>query len=158
MSFETQSKLFADLYERFLDCGYTPTLFYSLSVAEVVDMINSNIRRKKDEQEDYNNKNKDFIAILDLFGLSIYKRIQNLLGAKYGSDEVSLIHFFEALFEDEMEDKENEKITTNKLNPQMQLYKAQRIQHADRMNDSRARREGILDGGRSNTSRAEGAD
>ena len=158
MSYETQSKLFSDLYERFLDCGYTPTLFYSLSVAEVVDMINSNIRRKKDEQEEYNSKNKDFIAIMDLFGLSLYKRIQNLLGAKYGNDEVSLIHFFDALFKEEMEDVENEKITTNKLNPQMQLYKAQRIQHADRLNSSRARREGILDGGRSNTSGTEGTD
>ncbi len=122
------------LYEEFLDCGYTPELFYRLSVHEVLDLIDSWNRRKERQLREESQK---AVSLLDIFGSNLIEKV--LLTIGQGKDvegiHFSMAEYFPALFwKDKTESKEEDK---GKLSGDMQLYKAQRMQHAFRMNQKR---------------------
>lgn len=117
------------LYERFLDCGYTPELFYSLSVNETIDMIESYARRKRQREKE---ELRQWITVLDIFGSNlISKAAMSMKGENY--TEASMIK----LLPDENRGAQKGQPG---LSGEMQLYKAQRIQHA--FNHNRQRKGG----------------
>ncbi|MDD3415481.1 MAG: hypothetical protein PHY47_15975 [Lachnospiraceae bacterium] len=130
------------LYERFLDCNYTPGLFWTLSINEAIDMIESYNRRKETSQkEDY----QKLASVLDLFGANLIEKVMITLGATEGAT-FSLLEYLPDLFpnvhrkantnDNNVPEKQEDK---PQLSPDMQLYKAQRIQHAYRTNKARNR-------------------
>jgi len=126
------------LYEDFLDCGYTPQLFYQSSVNEAIDMINSYNRRKSKEQKEELQK---LISVLDLFGSNMIEKVVMTLGKADDEFKFSMLQYFPELFPqaNKLHDKntqEDEK-PAPALSKDMQLYKAQRIQHAYRVNQQR---------------------
>lgn len=126
------------LYENFLDCGYTPQLFYQLSVNEAIDMINSYNRRKDKEQKEELQK---LISILDLFGSNLIEKVVMSIGKAEDEFHFSMLEYFPELFPQAKKPhdeyiQEDEK-TAPTLSKDMQLYKAQRIQHAYRVNQQR---------------------
>lgn len=126
------------LYEEFLDCGYTPELFYQLSVHEALDLIDSWNRRKERQLQEEAQK---AISLLDVFGSNLIEKVLFTMGQGKDMEGIhfSLAEYFPDLFrKDKAEAAEEDK---GKLSGEMQLYKAQRMQHAFRMNQKR-RREG----------------
>lgn len=126
------------LYENFLDCGYTPQLFYQSSVNEAIDMINSYNRREDKQQKEELQK---LISVLDLFGSNLIEKVVVTLGKAEDEFHFSMLEYFPELFsqENKLQDKniQEDEETAPTLSKDMQLYKAQRIQHAYRVNQQR---------------------
>lgn len=57
-----------ELYPRFLDCGYSPLLFWQLSTAEVADMLESHHRQQEYKRRRERARMCDMATILDAFG------------------------------------------------------------------------------------------
>lgn len=113
----------------FLDCGYSPLLFSQLSPAEIVDMIDSYNRQQDVKQKQYTNRIKDQIRLLDgAVNILAY----NIAAAISGDEYKRLEDAFPDLFTGEKPDKVE-------LSAEMQLYKAQRLDHAYRVNKRRMR-------------------
>lgn len=124
------------LYEEFLDCGYTPDLFYQLSVHEVIDLIDSWNRRKERQLQEESQK---AISLLDVFGSNLIEKVLFTLGRDKDMEGIhfSLAEYFPDLFQrDKAETKEEDEV---QLSGEMLLYKAQRMQHAFQMNQQRRR-------------------
>lgn len=126
------------LYERFLDCGYSPDEFYHYSVNEVVDLIKSYERKKeKEAKEQY----QQMITALDLFGANLIEKVVFTLSKNKDGINFSLLDYFPELFPEratigkKMESPAKEK----KLSPEMEEYKARRMYHAYRANQARKR-------------------
>lgn len=87
------------LYPQFLDAGYSPDFFWSLSPGEVEDCLESYIRRLKREAEEWKLKSQSLIVML-------YKHAQqsaNMLNAslsKNGPEVLSLHDYYPDLFDD----------------------------------------------------------
>ncbi len=130
------------LYENFLDCGYTPQLFHQLSINEAIDMINSYNRRKSREQKEELQK---LISVLDLFDSNLIEKVIITLGKAEDNFKFSMTQYFPELFSEtknkESDSVNNEKKTDAALSKEMQVYKAQRIHHAYRVNQSRNKRQ-----------------
>ncbi|NBK93018.1 hypothetical protein D5278_13695 [bacterium 1XD21-13] len=124
------------LYEEFLDCGYTPDLFYQLSVHEVLDLIDSWNRRKERQLQEESQK---AISLLDVFGSNLIEKVLFTLGQGRDIEGVhfSLTEYFPDLFQ--RDKAETKKEDEGQLSGEMLLYKAQRMQHAFRMNQQRRR-------------------
>jgi len=122
------------LYRRFLDCGHTPELFWSVSANEAIDMIESHDRvRQEREQEEMRRQT----VLLDLFGANLIEKVAGALGRGDGM-KFSLTEYFPGLFPKEQESSQDgEKDKKAALSPEMQLYKAQRIHHAYKVNKAR---------------------
>ncbi|MGN1146503.1 MAG: hypothetical protein ACI4R5_08625 [Acetatifactor sp.] len=103
-------------------------------MAEVVDMLESHQRQQKLKQDMYMGRLRDFVAVLDKFQLNL---ISNFADAfNNGGDYKSLCDCFGELFAA----KSSEAGAGSKkkeLSPEMQVYKAQRMDHAYRLNKSR---------------------
>lgn len=130
------------LYDRFLDAGNTPELFYRISINEAIDIIDSCNRRKEQSQKEELQK---LISVLDLFGANLIEKVMMTFGAGEGTI-FSLTEYVPELFANvkkqitkEHDEDEMEQTSKPQLSSEMQLYKAQRIQHAYRVNQERRR-------------------
>lgn len=94
-----------ELYPSFLDTGYSPLLFWDLSFAEIIDVIES--YRKKEEQKasDY----KEQIKMQAVMNNILAKQIIELLAANLtGKNEVTkLSEYFPTLFNQENAETDN---------------------------------------------------
>lgn len=122
------------LYEDFLDCGYTPQQFYQSSINEAIDMINSHNRRKDKKQKEELQK---LISVLDLFGSNLIEKVVMTLGKAEDEFKFSMLEYFPELFPLANKNTHEDEKTAPVLSKEMQLYKAQRIQHAYRVNQQR---------------------
>lgn len=130
------------LYDRFLDAGNTPELFYRISINEAIDIIDSCNRRKEQSQKEELQK---LISVLDLFGVNLIEKVMMTFGAGEGT-RFSLTEYVPELFANvkkqitkEHDEDDMEQTSKPQLSFEMQLYKAQRIQHAYRVNQERRR-------------------
>lgn len=127
------------LYEEFLGYGYMPGQFYLLSVNEAIDVISGHRRRKEENQKEDLQK---LISVLDLFGSNLIEKVFSLFG-KIEKEHFSMLEYFPELFSG-VQTKENEvpeeQPAEKKLPKEMQLYKAQRIQHAYHINRKNAQK------------------
>lgn len=126
------------LYERFLDCGYSPDEFYHYSINEAVDLIRSKERqREKEIKEQY----RQMITVLDLFGANLIEKMIFTLSKNKEDINFSLLDYFPELFpmREEIKKKENDPTKEKKLSPEMEEYKAKRMYHAYRVNQARKR-------------------
>lgn len=129
------------LYDSFLECGYTPGLFWNVSVNEAIDMIAAHRRRReKEEKEEFQKQ----IALLDLFSTNLIEKVITVLG-KGEADGVkfSMLEYFPELFPKQKEEHEEHPADTEekpKLSEEMRLYKARRIHHAYRVNQERKKK------------------
>lgn len=126
------------LYERFLDCGYSPDEFYHYSINEVVDLIKSYERRK---ENDAKKLYQQAITVLDLFGANLIEKVIFTLSRNKEDIKFSLLDYFPELFpgREIIEKKENSQTKEKKLSPEMEEYKAKRMYHAYRVNQARKR-------------------
>jgi hypothetical protein len=139
------------LYERFLDCGYTPQLFYELSINETIDMINSFERRRERRQKE---EFQALIPVLDMFGSNLIEKVMLTLGMMTGNRDngglkFSMLQYFPDLFLEGVDQtgeaarKDDGHTEATTLSAEMQLYKAQRIQHVYHVNQNRNRKENV---------------
>lgn len=133
MTYEQQAALMQELYERFLDCEYTPKLFYSVSVNEAIDLIESYARRKQQREKE---SLQQWISILDVFGSNLIKKMAMSVNGEDIS-EASMVRLLPELFSANAQDNRIDKKQKTGLSAEMQLYKAQRIHHAYHVNRQR---------------------
>lgn len=121
------------LYQEFLGYGYMPEQFFRLSVNEAIDVINSQRKRKEQREKD---EIRTRLSILDIFGSNLIEKVLHVLGMNEDG-EISMLKHFPELFP-ELSDAVNEQEPDQEqgvvLSKEMQLYKAQRIQHAYHVN------------------------
>ena len=114
---DTYTERLWELYPVFLDAGYTPSLFWDSSIDEIIDLIDSAVRRKKTEGEQYELDKKFEILMLEVQAQQIMEHISLL----YGGDKQKLTplsEFYPHLFIDNEEDKEKHR------EQQLALHKA----------------------------------
>ena len=122
----------------FLDMGYSHNLFWSLSIDEIYDYIQSERRKRELEQEQKKVDTKDLIQIL--WNQNI--QLLNMVGASRNDSgvEVTPLHeYYPELFE-----TPKEEIPENGMTYEMELYKAQFIEFA--MNHNSHHKGGENDG------------
>lgn len=127
-----------ELYPQFLDCGYSPLLFEELSPAELMELLDSNARRQEFKRKEYLSHTKDFITILDGFTKNL---IENISVAISGGEYKNLTEMFSYIGEEKDGNTEKNDSETA-VSPEMQLYMAQRRDHAYRVNRQRKKKEG----------------
>ncbi|MCD8286499.1 MAG: hypothetical protein LUD50_04675 [Clostridia bacterium] len=139
------------LYTTFLDAGYSPQLFWQLSIGEVNDLLESYIRQQDGKQKKREAENKDQIMMLYTQAL----QIANMLGAMMDSKHVQmqpLRYYYPYLFGEEEEAIEDtgEQTDKPKLSPEMRLHKARMDDFAFRHNrafrEKQKKQEGEQDG------------
>lgn len=107
-----------DLYVNFLDAGYTPNLFWELSIGEVTDMIDSYLKRQQLEEE----RTKAQLKQTAVFNHIQAQQIYNYLSTLFSNDvEIRPVEaYFPELFKEEAEKKSEEEKQL-----QVELHKAQ---------------------------------
>lgn len=107
-----------DLYVNFLDAGYTPNLFWELSIGEVTDMIDSYLKRQQLEEE----RTKAQLKQTAVFNYIQAQQIYNYLSTLFSNDvEIRPVEaYFPELFKEEAEKKSEEEKQL-----QVELHKAQ---------------------------------
>lgn len=125
------------LYDSFLECGYTPGQFWNVSVNEAIDMIAAHRRRReKEEKEEFQKQ----IALLDLFSTNLIEKVITVLGkGEADGMKFSMLEYFPELFPKQKEEKDVG-VGKPKLSEEMRLYKARRIHHAYRVNQERKKK------------------
>lgn len=121
------------LYQEFLGYGYMPEQFFRLSVNEAIDVINSQRKRKEQREKD---EFRTRLSTLDIFGSNLIEKVLHVLGMSEDG-EISMLKHFPELFPellDVADEQESESKPEKVLSKEMQLYKAQRIQHAYHVN------------------------
>ncbi len=120
-----------ELYPRFLDCGYSPLLFWQLSTAEIVDMLESYQRQQEQRQRQERARLRDLATVLD--GLAVL-----LLHNMFLSEGATAMHmqdvFPDLYHTDQAADGSR---AAQSAAADMELYKAQRLHHAYCFNKSR---------------------
>lgn len=108
----------SDLYVNFLDAGYTPNLFWELSIGEVTDMIDSYLKRQQLEEE----RTKAQLKQTAVFNYIQAQQIYNYLSTLFSNDvEIRPVEaYFPELFKEEAEKKSEEEKQL-----QVELHKAQ---------------------------------
>ncbi|MBU5469125.1 hypothetical protein KQI85_01890 [Falcatimonas sp. MSJ-15] len=108
----------SDLYVNFLDAGYTPNLFWELSIGEVTDMIDSYLKRQQLEEE----RTKAQLKQTAVFNHIQAQQIYNYLSTLFSNDvEIRPVEaYFPELFKEEAEKKSEEEKQL-----QVELHKAQ---------------------------------
>ena len=108
----------SDLYVNFLDAGYTPKLFWELSIGEVTDMIDSYLKRQQLEEE----RTKAQLKQTAVFNHIQAQQIYNYLSTLFSNDvEIRPVEaYFPELFKEEAEKKSEEEKQL-----QVELHKAQ---------------------------------
>lgn len=111
-------------------------LFAQLSPAEIADVINSHNRKRAQDEQEYLQQTRDRIAIMDV---AMYVLLHNLASMLPGNDNLNYMRLRDA-FPDLFPAGEGESPAgaDGKLTPEMQRYKAQRINHAYQHNAQRA--------------------
>ena len=102
----------------FLDAGYTPSLFWDSSIDEVIDLIDSAVRRKKIEEEQYNLDRKFEILMLEVQAQQITEHISLLLLGGDRQRLTPLSKFYPHYF------PENEGDEEKRTEQQLELHKA----------------------------------
>ena len=102
----------------FLDAGYTPNLFWELSIGEVTDMIDSYLKRQQLEEE----RTKAQLKQTAVFNHIQAQQIYNYLSTLFSNDvEIRPVEaYFPELFKEEAEKKSEEEKQL-----QVELHKAQ---------------------------------
>lgn len=113
-----------DYYPLFLRTGNSPLLFWELSLKEIVDVIDA-------YEMNQEIKFKDDIAKVKILADMIYERIGSLFSEKE-TEFTPVWDMFPGLFE-----KEKEIVKENQKKVQMENYKAQWINFANRVNGRR---------------------
>ncbi len=121
-----------ELYPRFLDCGYSPLLFWQLSTTEVVDMLESYHRQQDLRQQQERARLRDLATILDGLGAVL---LHNMFLSE-GDKAIHMKDVFPDLYHIESEQDPH---AAQSAAADMELYKAQRLHHAYCFNKNRHR-------------------
>ena len=109
----------------FLDAGYSPSLFYELSIGEVNDMLESYARNKKREKRIREAELKDEIMMLFNQALQVGNIVGKLMDP---NTQIRMPNeYYPELFETKEKDAnftEQEAGDKPKLSPEMELHKA----------------------------------
>lgn len=124
-------------------------------------MLDSYNRQQEKKRQEYRLQLQDGITILNG---AVYVLLHNLAGMMPGASSTEYLQLqdiFPEIYADSEETKEQEqhdKACVQKLSPEMQLYKAQRLDHAYRMNAERAAKADRerMDNGRNDAGKTEG--
>lgn len=108
----------SDLYVNFLDAGYTPNLFWELSIGEVTDMIDSYLKRQQLEEERTKAQLKQTAVFNHIQAQQIYNYLSTLFSNNVEIRPVEA--YFPELFKEEAEKKSEEEKQL-----QVELHKAQ---------------------------------
>lgn len=117
----------------FLDCGYSPPLYWSLGIDEITDLVESYGRRMEHEQERRRADTKDEIMLM----WNQCQQLMNMAAHSMHPQDVELKpphEYYPDLFKEEAETSEEEK-TKNEL----ALHKARMEEYAYRHNRARER-------------------
>ena len=117
------------MYPKFLDMGYTPSLFWDSSLLEIYDLMESYNRRKKNEMKELEEKLKAEISLNAVLARQIGQYVASLFNKEV--QLTPLNNFFPSLFEEDEEEVDND----------MALYKARMEEFAFRHNE-RLKRKG----------------
>ncbi len=121
------------LYPRFLDCGYSPLLFWQLSAAEVVDMLESYYRQQEQRQGQERARLRDLATVLD--GLAAIL-LHNMFLPE-GDKAIHMQDVFPDLYR--MEETADSPQAAQPAAADMALYQARRLHHAYCFNKNRHR-------------------
>lgn len=116
-----------DLYHAFLIAGYSPLLFWDLSIAEINDMLSAYNRAKTNEF-------KQIVTLNTVLAQQIYERIGALLSENENSEFTPVWELFPGLFEEEKKISEKRKREIELAN-----YKARFIHFAMQHNERSGR-------------------
>lgn len=117
------------MYPKFLDMGYTPSLFWDSTLLEIYDLIDSHNRRKKNEINELKEELKVEISLNAVLARQIGEYVASMFNKE--AQLTPLDKFFPTLFKQDEEDVNND----------MDLYKAKMEEFAFRHNQ-RLKREG----------------
>lgn len=119
-----------ELYPRFLGCGYSPLLFWQLSTAEIVDMLESYQRQQEQRQRQERARLRDLATVLD--GVAAI-----LLHNMFLSEGATAMHMQDVFPDLYHADPVDGSQAPQSAATDMELYKAQRLHHAYCFNKSR---------------------
>lgn len=120
-----------ELYPRFLDCGYSPLLFWQLSTAEIVDMLESYQRQQEWRQRQERARLRDLATVLD--GLAAL--LHHNMFLPEGDKAIHMQDVFPDLYHADSAVDGSQ--AAQSAAADMELYKAQRLHHAYCFNKSR---------------------
>lgn len=129
-----------ELYPRFLDCGYSPLLFWQLSTAEVVDMLESYHRQQDFKQQQERARLRDIATVLDGFGTIL---LNNLL-LREGEKSIRMRDVFPDLYHTDTSSASSQAAQSQAAD--MEVYMAQRLHHAYCFNKNRRQNRQSLEG------------
>ncbi len=102
------------MYPIFLDCGYTPSLFWDLSLAEVLDVIESKKRREKAEYDHQVEELKTQAIMNQVHARQIAEFLALSILGNENIKLTKLSEYFPDLFKDDSEKAANEQILLHK--------------------------------------------
>lgn len=117
------------LYPVFLDAGYGPSLFWSLSIDEIIDLLESHGRKLEQERKEKIADTKDMVMLL----WNQDMQLMNMIAHSMHSDEVELRkphEYYPELFGEEFSKEDEEEKQRNEL----ALHKARMEEYAFRHN------------------------
>ena len=138
------------MYPSFIEAGYSPLLFWDLSLGEVVDCIEAYGRRLQRERDIREAKAKDDIAALYIQALQISNMVSHSLDPNNVAIQ-PLSAYYPGLFSDQEEPgadfTEQEEEDKPKLSAEWEAYKADMDDFIFRHNRAFAQKRGENSGG-----------
>lgn len=113
-----------ELYPVFLDCGYTPSLFWESSLGDIKELIESKRRREKAEYERQTEELKARAVMNRVLARQVAEYIALSMSGNENVKPTALHEYFPELF------KENEADRKQETENQMMLYKAKMEEYA----------------------------
>lgn len=123
------------VYPSFLDCGYTPSLFWDSSLDEIIDLIQSYNRREEQRVKEEETKIKTQISLNWVMAQQIGEHFDLAMGNK--KSITPLYDYFPDLFKSEKEEADRQE----QMN-QLELHKARMADYAYQHNARRRRERG----------------
>lgn len=123
------------VYPSFLDCGYSPSLFWSSSLDEIIDLIESYNRREEQRVKEEETKIKTQINLNWNLAQQIGDWFQIAMGNK--TSITPLYDYFPEFFKNEKEEADRQKQMS-----QLELHKARMADYAYQHNERRKRERG----------------
>lgn len=124
-----------DLYPMFLDIGYEPSYFWSLSIAEIQDLIDSYVRKQKRKRQEREAGLKDMIVALHVQALEIGEVVNKVVNGN--KEPIQGLHYY---YPDLFNQEETEEQKAEREKREQELYKARMIDFAHRFNTARKKR------------------
>lgn len=123
------------LYPIFLDMGYSPSLFWSLSLDEIYDLMESYTRKEERKRKEKEFEIKDIALLLYNQAMQTGEVLGQVLHPSADWKRTSLSEYYPNLFGEPKEFSEK-----NKIENELMLHKARMEDFAFRHNEARKKR------------------